>query len=104
MPWFLLSWVKDAVFALALLLAVCVAAREGLAGLARRSLTLLRLVPGVQSLIRGVVRGEVRRFLRQLEKEKGRGGEREGGREKKTMQLPEKGDLCMHSACDRRDS
>ena len=89
MLWCLLSWAKDAVFSIAVLLVVSVTAREGLAGLARRLLAALRLLPGVEWLIRRVVRREVRGFLRQLEREKDR-GEREGGR-KKTLQIPEKG-------------
>ena len=89
--WFLLPWAKDAVFGLVLLLVVCVVAREGLAGLARRLLALLRLLPGVETAVRRVVRREVRGFLRQLRKEKGI-GEGEGGGKKKTMKIPEKGE------------
>lgn len=90
---FLLSWAKDAVFGLVLLLVACVVAREGLAGLARRLLALLRLLPGVETVMRRVVRREVRGFLRQLRKEKGIGeGEGEGGGKKKTMKIPEKGE------------
>ena len=89
MVWLLLSWARDAIFALALLLAVSVAAREGFGGLARRALTALRLLPGVEWLIRGMVRREVRGFLRQLERERGRG---EGERTRtKTLAIPEKG-------------
>ena len=87
-----LHLLRDAVVALLFLLAVSTVAREGFAGLARRSVVALKVLPGVELLIRVVIRREVRRFLRQVEREAG-GEEREGRtrRRRKTMNIPDKG-------------
>ena len=89
MPW---AWhfLRDAVFGLLLLLALSVFAREGLSGLARRAFVALKLLPGVEVLIRAVLRRKVRGFLRQLERDRGREHGQQP-RENKTMAIPEKG-------------
>lgn len=77
---------RDSLLGLLLLLAVSVVAREGLSGAVRRAIAVLKLLPGVERLIRAVVRRQVRSFLRQVE--------RDGGRvhgQRKTMSIPEKG-------------
>ena len=86
----MLVWVcsvfRDVLLGLLLLLAVSVVAREGLSGAVRRAIAVLKLLPGVERLIRAVVRRQVRSFLRQVE--------RDGGRvhgQRKTMSIPEKG-------------
>lgn len=86
---------RDAVVALLFLLAVTTVAREGLSGLARRVVLTLKLLPGVELLIRIVLRREVRGFLRQIERDAGR-EEKKG--ERKTMAIPEKGrhNVCYH--------
>lgn len=88
MLWALIGLIRDGVFGLLLLLALSVAAREGFAGLVRRVVLVLKLLPGVEWLISAVLRKQVRDFLRQIEREEGR--ERETAA-KKTMAIPEKG-------------
>lgn len=102
MFWLLFASLKDAVFGLALLLAVCVLAKEGAAGLLRRALGALRLMPGVEPLIRGLVRREVHNFLRQLDKDKGRRKKKEDGDSKKTVAIPEKGKIATKVGGARR--
>lgn len=92
-PWYLLQvlgWARDAVFGLIVLLALSVFAREGLSGLARRVLVAVKTLPGVESLLRAVLRRQVHGFLREMERGKGLEGSQQRG-ETKTMAIPEKG-------------
>ena len=91
----LLSLLRDAIFGLLVLVALSVAAREGLAGLARRAVGVLKLLPGVEALIASVLRREVRGFMRQLERDAGREPKADG--QKNTMPIPEKGLNCKHN-------
>ncbi len=84
----LLGVAKDIVFALAVLVAVAVVAREGAAGLARKLLLTLRQLHGVDYLISMYLRREVRSFLRQIDPKSFPGDSR-----KQTVKFPEKGKL-----------
>ena len=81
----LLAFLRDLVFMVFVVLAVAVAVREGPAGLARRLLGAVQVLPGVEWLIAAVLRREVRGFLRQVDKE------RRSDRGGKTLAIPEKG-------------
>ena len=80
---------RDAVLGLLLLLGLSIVAREGLYGLARHVVVVLKVLPGVEWLLRRVLRRHVRRFLRQIERDAGR--EQEAIRQKRTVAIPEKG-------------
>jgi len=81
----LLAFLRNTVFTFFVVLTVAVAVREGPAGLARRLLGAVQILPGVERLITAVLRREVRGFLRQVDKERRSDG---GG---KTLAMPEKG-------------
>ena len=90
---------QDALFAFVLLLALSVAAREGAAGLARRLVAVLKLLPGAEALVAAALRRQVRGFLRQIEADSGRKGRSEGGG--RTMAIPEKGRHFMRTRLQR---
>ena len=81
-----LGFVKDAVFACVVLVAVAVVVREGASGLARRVLLTLRQLHGVDYLISIYLRREVRRFLTQVDPKSFPADGR-----KQRVQFPEKG-------------
>lgn len=81
----LLGFLRDAVFAAVLLVAVSVLVREGGAGLARKVLGFLRSLHGVDGVISWLLRREVRSFLKQLDPKAF------AGEAKKTIAIPEKG-------------
>lgn len=76
---------RDAVFAVVLLVAGSLLMREGFAGLGRKTVTFLRCLHGVDTVISWFLRREVRGFLRQLDPKAFSGQ----GREK--IAIPEKG-------------
>lgn len=80
---------RDAVLGVLLLLVLSVVAREGFNGFMRRTIAVLKILPGVEWLIRTAVRRQVRSFLRQVERDAGRTQKANG--QKKTMSIPEKG-------------
>lgn len=80
-PTALLGLARDVVFAVFVVLVVRVVVFEGWVGLLRRSVELLKHLPGVEMVIRAVLRREVHGFLKQLnhtslEKEGKRGSDR----------------------------
>ena len=81
----LVGFLRDAVFAAAVLVAISVLVREGGAGLARRVLGVLRCLHGVDLVVSWFLRREVRGFLRQVDPQAFSGGR------KKTIAIPEKG-------------
>ena len=78
--------VRGAVFWAVLLVCVSVLAREGGAGLLRKTLSFFRNLHGVESVIAWLLRREVRGFLRQVDPKTFSG---EGGRR---IPIPEKGE------------
>lgn len=58
---------RDAIFAVAVVVVVAVLLREGVSGLARKLLLVLRQLHGVDYLISVYLRREVRSFLRQVD-------------------------------------
>lgn len=82
----LFALLRDAVFTFVLILAVRVALREGAAGLMRRLVTVLKILPGVEEFICWILRREVRGFLKQI----GHGSGSEAGG-KHGLVIPEKG-------------
>ena len=85
---FLYRFLRDAVFAIFLILVVRVAVREGVAGLLRRGIGVLKLLPGAEALLLLVLRREVRGFLKQIDQK--RATRDVGGT--KTVVIPEKGE------------
>lgn len=67
---FLYRFLRDAIFALFLAVVVCVAVREGGAGLLRRCIEVVKLLPGVETLLLLVLRREVRGFLKQIDQKR----------------------------------
>lgn len=81
----ILGVVRDAVLAAVVLVTVSVAVREGAAGLARRCVSVLRVLYGVDAIISWLLRREVRSFLKQVDPQSfSKGG-------KTRVQIPEKG-------------
>ncbi len=93
LPLSALGLLRDAVFAVVLVLALSVAMREGLAGLLRRLIGALRHIHGVDDLIKWALRREVRSFLKQVDP-KSFG---DGNRERKSVSIPEKGILATRT-------
>lgn len=62
-----LGFIKDAVFVLAVLVAVSVLSREGASGLARGCLRVLKNLSVLDKLIQWYLRKEVRGFLKQID-------------------------------------
>lgn len=85
-PLSLFFLLQEVVFAFTVIIAVRIVLREGVAGLARRLIEVLKLLPGVEGLIALVLRREVRRFLKQIDY-----GTKSGGGGGKTLAIPEKG-------------
>ena len=79
------SHIPDAVFAFTVIIAVRIASKEGIGGLLRAALAIIRLFPGVDVLIQQVLRSEVRGFVKQLDHGAG------SSRKSKTLAIPEKG-------------
>ena len=76
---------RDAVLAVVVLVAVSVAVREGAAGLARRCVSVLRMLYGVDAIISWLLRREVKNFLKQVDPQSFSKGK------KARVQIPEKG-------------
>lgn len=83
--------VRDGVFALVVLVAVAVVAREGVAGLARKLFLILRQLHGVDYLIHLYLRKEVRSFLNQLDP---KSFPTDG--KKQVVKMPQKGECKVH--------
>ena len=81
-----LGFARDLVLTALLLVAVSVLVREGVAGLARKLLTLLRQLPGVDRLIAWFLRREVRAFLKQIDPQSFSSDSK-----KNRVKIPEKG-------------
>ena len=84
---FLYSLLRDAVFAIILIVVVRVTVREGGVGLLRRCIEVLKLLPGVEKLLLLVLRREVRGFLKQIDRKKAG----PGSGDTRTLAIPEKG-------------
>lgn len=81
--------IRNVVFAVFLVVCVCVLRREGARGLVRKLVVAARLVPGVDEAIAWALKRQVRGFLRQLDPN---AFSRKGGK-KATLAIPKKGEV-----------
>ncbi len=88
---FLASLLRDLLVTLTLVVCLSILLREGLVELARKLLLVLRQLPGINWIIRWVLRREVRGFLRQLDPQSFKDGP------KVVIPIPQKGiNLIQH--------
>lgn len=83
----LLAVIRNLVFMLAVVVAVSVLSRDGVAALIRKLVGVVRLVPGVEELIAWALKKQVRGFLCQLDPETFA----KTGKETTTLAIPKKG-------------
>lgn len=88
------GFLRDTVFAVAVLVALSVLMREGVGGLARKALSVLRQLHVVDALISWLLRREVRSFLKQIDPKSFSAN----GRPKR-VQIPEKGEPLKYLCC-----